>query len=331
MFITKTPLRISFFGGGTDYPAHYDQHGGAVLNTSIDQYVYITVTRLSPLFDFCIRVAYSRAELVKSVGEIVHPSVRCCLQHHRIERGIEITVTSDLPARTGLGSSSAFTVGLLHALHAFQGRLAEQRQLAEEAIHVEQKLIGERVGSQDQIAAAMGGLRRIVFRTGRNFDPEVLPVSQRRREELHRHLLMFFTGISRSAEVVLEEQSTRTRDNLPALLRMRQQVDEATALLCDERQDIRAFGELLQEAWELKKSLSSRISLDVVDRAYAQARAAGALGGKLLGAGGGGFLLIFAEPGKHAAIRQALAPLVPIPFGFEQDGTRLIYASPQRS
>jgi D-glycero-alpha-D-manno-heptose-7-phosphate kinase len=330
MFITKTPLRISFFGGGTDYPAHYEKHGGAVLNTSIDQYIYITVSRLNPLFDHCLRVSYSRTELVKAVAEIVHPSVRCCLQHLNIERGMEISVSSDLPARTGLGSSSAFTVGLLHALHAFQGRLADQRKLAEEAIFVEQKLIGERVGSQDQIATAMGGLRRIVFRPGRTFEPEILPVSHRRRDELHSHLMMFFTGISRSADAVLIEQSARTEHNLAPLARMRQQVDEATEILCDERQDLRAFGELLHQAWELKKSLSSKISLEVVDHAYADARAAGAIGGKLLGAGGGGFLLVFAPPEKHAAIRAALAPLVPIPFGLESDGTRLIYAAPSR-
>jgi len=325
MVISKTPLRISFFGGGTDYPEYYEEHGGATLCTSIDKYVYVTVSRLNPLFDHRIRVAYSKTELVREVAEIAHPCVRNALQWFGIESGIEISVTTDLPARSGLGSSSSFTVGLLHALHAFQGRLVGQEQLALEAIHLEQKVIGEKVGSQDQVAAALGGFRHLTFSRSPVFRADPLPLLPSRRNELQDHLLLFFTGITRFAEDVLDEQKKRTPFNLETLAEMREQVFNAEQLLCDERRPIEDFGRSLHAAWEKKRSLSSKVTTDAIDSAYAKALAAGALGGKLLGAGGGGFLLIFAKPADQPAVRSALSPLVEVEVAFESAGSRLIY------
>ncbi len=329
MIISKTPLRVSFFGGGTDYPAHYEEHGGEVISTSIDQYVYVTVTRLNPLFEHKIRVAYSKTELVRTVDEIQHPSVRHCLRDLGIEEGVEVSVTTDLPARTGLGSSSAFTVGLLHALSAYQGKLISQENLAREAIHVEQKLICERVGSQDQVAAALGGFRRITFGKDFVFRAEPVPLSVDRRAQLQSHLLLFFTGITRLAEQVLEEQSSKVQVNAATLSAMRAQVAEAVDILCSARRELAEFGALLHEGWQMKRGLAACISNELIDQSYAKARAQGALGGKLLGAGGGGFLLIFAPPDRHDAIRKALAPLVAVPFGFEQEGSRLVYYQPR--
>ena len=325
MVITRTPLRISFFGGGTDYPEHYRAHGGAVLSSSIDRYVYLTVASLSPLFDHTIRVAYSRTELVRSVDEIQHPSVRECLRFLGIEGGVEISVTADIPARTGLGSSSSFTVGLLHALHALRGEMASREQLAEEAIHVEQRLIRERVGSQDQVAAARGGLNRIYFSDDPEFQIDPLPISRVRRAALEARLMMVFTGISRAANDVLDEQCRRTGENREALAAMRAQVDEAARVLCDERTDLRVFGEMLDHGWRLKRGLSSMVSNDAIDRAYSVARERGAIGGKLLGAGSGGFILLFAEPEDQPRILEALPGMPKVDFALENTGSRVIY------
>jgi len=325
MVITRTPLRISFFGGGTDYPEHYRAHGGAVLSSSIDRYVYLTVASLSPLFDHTIRVAYSRTELVRSVDEIQHPSVRECLRFLGIEGGVEISVTADIPARTGLGSSSSFTVGLLHALHALRGEMASREQLAEEAIHVEQRLIRERVGSQDQVAAARGGLNRIYFSDDPEFQIDPLPISRGRRAALEARLMMVFTGISRAANDVLDEQCRRTGENREALAAMRAQVDEAARVLCDERTDLRVFGEMLDHGWRLKRGLSSMVSNDAIDRAYSVARERGAIGGKLLGAGSGGFILLFAEPEDQPRILEALPGMPKVDFALENTGSRVIY------
>ncbi len=327
MIISKTPLRISFFGGGTDYPAYYEQHGGEVLSTTINQYVYVTVRRLQPFFDYRIRVAYSKTELVKHFSEVQHPSVRHCLGHIGVEDGIEVSVTSDLPARSGLGSSSSFTVGLLHALTALQGKLISQEELAREAIFVEQKLIGEKVGCQDQVGTAVGGIRHIVFSKNDLFDARPLPVSSVRLNDLQDHLMLYFTGITRFAEDILTEQCERVNDNLKALEAMRGQVQEGCAILCDEHRDLADFGKLLGDAWNLKKSLSSKISNSLVDQAYETALKNGALGGKLLGAGGGGFLLLFVPPDAQNRVRELMLPLVEVPFRFESNGSRLIYYS----
>jgi D-glycero-alpha-D-manno-heptose-7-phosphate kinase len=325
MVITRTPLRVSFFGGGTDYPAYFKRHGGAVLSTSIDKYVYVTVSRLGCLFDHKLRVAYSKTELVKTADEIQHPSVKACLSHLGIKDGLEISVTTDLPARTGLGSSSSFTVGLLKGLHSLQGRLVENSALAAEAIHVEQNVICERVGNQDQVAAAVGGLNFITFRQDGSFLAELLPVSSARKQSLFDHIFLVYTGISRFAEDVLQEQCANVENRLAELAAIKSLAIQGRKILCDERYPISDFGALLHHAWIEKKKLSSRISTGPIEQIYNTARDAGATGGKLLGAGGGGFLLIFAEPDKHPNLRTALANYEIIDFHPDNSGSSLVY------
>ena len=327
MIVTRTPLRISFFGGGTDYPAYYETEGGEVLSTSINHYVYLTLNRLSPFFEHRIHIGYSRTERVVDVDEIEHPSARWCLKHLGVDNGVEIFVMSDLPARTGLGSSSAFTVGLLHCLHAFKNHLVTKDALAREAIHVEQNLIKERVGSQDQVTTAYGGLNHIHFDRDHTFKVEPLPVFPARQKLLESHLMLFFTCIARSANEVLEEQCANVSVNHAWLKKMREQVREGVKILCQPERNLTEFGELLHEAWMLKQRLSSRISNSFVDEAYQTARKHGAIGGKLLGAGGGGFLLLFVPPERQEEIRQSLPQLMHVPFAFENEGSRLIYFS----
>jgi D-glycero-alpha-D-manno-heptose-7-phosphate kinase len=325
MVITRTPLRVSFFGGGTDYPAYFKKHGGAVLSTSIDKYVYVSVTRLGRLFEHNFRVAYSKTELVKNACEIQHPSVRACLSHLGIEQGLEISVTSDLPARTGLGSSSSFTVGLLNGLHALSGRLIGKAALAAEAIHVEQNVIGERVGNQDQVAAALGGFNFIQFSEDGSFLAEPLPVGPERRQELFSRLFLVYTGISRFADEVLVEQCANVENRLAELATIKTLAIQAREILCDERHPISDFGALLHQAWIEKKKLSSRISTGPIEQIYNTARDAGAIGGKLLGAGGGGFLLIFTEPENQAALLTALKEYEIIDFKSENSGSTMLY------
>lgn len=325
MVITRTPLRVSFFGGGTDYPAYFRKHGGVVLSTSIDKFVYVTVTRLGRLFEHNFRVAYSKTELVKNSSEIQHPSVKACLSHLGIEQGLEISVTTDLPARTGLGSSSAFTVGLLNGLHALAGRLVGKTALAAEAIHVEQNVIGERVGNQDQVAAALGGFNFINFIEDGSFHAEPVPVDVERRQALFDRLFLVYTGISRFADEVLVEQCANVENRLAELAAIKSFATQAREILCDERQPISDFGALLHQAWTEKKKLSSRISTCSIEQIYNIAREAGATGGKLLGAGGGGFLLIFAEPEKHPALRSALSGYEIIDFNPDNSGSSVVY------
>jgi D-glycero-alpha-D-manno-heptose-7-phosphate kinase len=325
MVITRTPLRVSFFGGGTDYPAYFKKHGGVVLSTSIDKFVYVTVTRLGRLFEHNFRVAYSKTELVKNACEIQHPSVKGCLSHLGIEQGFEISVTSDLPARTGLGSSSSFTVGLLNGLHALSGRLVGKAELAAEAIHVEQNVIGERVGNQDQAAAALGGFNFIQFSQDGSFLAEPLPVGHERRQELFSRLFLVYTGISRFADEVLAEQCANVENRLAELAAIKSLAFQAREILCDERHPISDFGALLHQAWIEKKKLSSRISTGPIEQIYNTTRDAGATGGKLLGAGGGGFLLIFAEPDKQPALRAALSDYEIIDFRPDNSGSTVVY------
>lgn len=325
MVITRTPLRVSFFGGGTDYPAYFRNHGGVVLSTSIDKFVYVTVTRMGSLFDHNYRVAYSKTELVKTAAEIQHPSVKACISHLGIQGGLEISVTTDLPARTGLGSSSSFTVGLLNGIHSLHGRLVEKSALAAEAIYVEQKVIGERVGNQDQVAAAVGGLNFITFQPDGSFLAEPLPVSRARKQSLFDHIFLVYTGISRFAEDVLQEQSANVDNCLAELEKIKELAHQARKLLCDDRMPLQDFGALLHETWMHKKKLSSRISNVVVERIYETSREAGAIGGKLLGAGAGGFLLIFAKPENHVAIKSALSDFRTIEIQPDSSGSTVIY------
>lgn len=327
MIISRTPYRVSFFGGGTDYPAWYREHGGAVLAAAIARYCYLTCRWLPPFFEHKSRVVYSIIESVQRVEDIQHPAVRECLQLLGIRDGIEIHHDGDLPKMTGLGTSSSFTVGLLHALHALRGEFRSKMQLATEAIHVERDLCGDRVGSQDQVSAAFGGLNHVRFAPDDSIAVEPVPLSAERLQEFQDSLLLFFTGFSRhSSEVVAEQLENVPRKN-KELAEMAAMVDAGLRLLTDHG-DLADFGRLLHESWLLKRSLSSRVSSPEIDAMYETARKAGALGGKITGAGGGGFLLLFVERDRQPAVRQALAHLLHVPFDLDHSGSQIIFSNP---
>lgn len=331
MIISRTPVRLSFFGGGTDYPEYFERNGGAVLGTTIDKYVYISVNRLSEFFEYKVRVGYSKSELVNKVEDIVHPSVRETLKYKKIDGFLDIHIFADLPARTGLGSSSTFTVGFLNALYALEGRIVSKQQLAEEAIHIEQRLIKENVGCQDQTHAAFGGLNIVEFgRKGIDVRPVV--ISKEKYDLLDSSLLVFYTGLSRFASEIAKEQieNTRTKSKDAYLERMHRMVFEAEKIISDENPGdmVRVLGELLHEGWMLKKQLSSKITNDFIDDLYARARSAGAYGGKLAGAGGGGFLFMFVPDERKGAVRKALDGLLEVTFRFEAEGSKIIYLTP---
>ena len=324
MIISRTPFRISFFGGGTDYPVWYRAHGGAVLSTTINKYCHITARYLPPFFEHRSRIVWSRIEQVRTVDDIQHPSVRACLKLLNVTQGVEVHHDGDLPARTGLGSSSSFTVGLLHALYGLQGVMPGRMRLAREAIHVEQELLQEHVGSQDQVIAAFGGLNRISFTGQDAFEVSPVIVSESRLAALQDHLMLYFTGLSRTASDVAAEQIRATERKHAELRRMYEMVDEAIALL-QGTDDLAAFGRLLDEAWRLKRGLTDKISTTQIDEMYEAARRAGAIGGKLLGAGGGGFLLLCARPEDQPRVQEALDGLLQVPFRFERAGSRIIF------
>jgi len=328
MIITRTPFRVSFFGGGSDYPAWYKRHGGLVLSTSIDKYCYVICRYLPPFFDYNYRIRYTKREETKTIDEIQHPSVRECLKFLDFyQKGVEIQHNSDLPAMSGLGSSSAFSVGLLHSLYALKGKMIPKRQLAAEAIFVEQEKIKECVGSQDQVAAAFGGLNKIIFNERQEFEVTPVIVSEGKLEALQKHLMLFFTGFPRYASVLAAEQIKAMGSNEKQLFGMVQLADAAVDMLCSDNDNIEHFGELLHDSWLLKRSLTAQITNSVIDQAYDAAISAGALGGKLLGAGGGGFMLFFARPELHGKIREALSNLLYVPFHFEQLGSQIIFYS----
>jgi D-glycero-alpha-D-manno-heptose-7-phosphate kinase len=323
MIISRTPFRVSFFGGGTDYPEFYQEHGGAVLATTIDKFCYISVHALSPFFKHRFRASYARTETVQCPAEFQHPLIRETLALLNVTRGVEISHVSDLPGRTGMGTSSSFTVGLLHSLHAFLGQRVTAEDLAREAIHVERERVGDSGGHQDQYAAAYGGFMRIDFAGPRRITVKRIPVTESRIAEIERHLLLFYLGVERSAEEILSEQRRRTKQNVPHLLRMRGMVDTAEELVVGG--DLGAFGDLLHESWQLKKGLSTGISNAGIDEAYAAARAAGVRGGKMLGAGGRGFLLLWDDPERHAAVRERLTALQEVPFCFGNEGSQIVF------
>jgi D-glycero-alpha-D-manno-heptose-7-phosphate kinase len=328
MIITRTPFRISFFGGGTDYPAWYRNHGGAVLATTIDKYCYITARRLPPFFEHKHRIVYSKIERVQSNSEIEHPAVRALLTWANIEEGLEIHHDGDLPARAGLGSSSAFTVGLAHALHSLNGRMVSQEQLAKEAIHIEQNIIGESVGSQDQISAAYGGLNRIDFHRDDSFSVSPLVITPTRCTELRDHLMLCFTGLSRTADLIAKSTIEKMAEREAAYKKVRSLVDEAVEVLTNRRIKIDEFGELLDMSWQQKRTFSDSVTSPLIDSIYEVALRSGAIGGKLLGAGGGGFMLLFAKPEKHAAIRESLKNLVHVSFNFDNLGSKVVLYQP---
>jgi len=328
MIISRTPFRISFFGGGTDYPAWYRDNGGAVLSTSIDKYCYISCRRLPPFFEYRHRIVYSKTEHCNSIDDILHPAVREVFRFIGVNEGLEIHHDGDLPARAGLGSSSTFTVGLLHALYALQGRIVSKEQLAREAIHVEQDLIREDVGSQDQIAAAFGGLNRISFMRENEFSVDRLTLNREKKDLLQRHLLLLFTGFARSAPEIAHEVITMIRNRHGELNALRGMVDAAIGILNRSGDDITDFGRLLHESWSIKRSLTARITTPHIDEIYESAQQAGAIGGKLLGAGGGGFMLLFARPEHHQRIRERLKQLLFVPFQFENMGSQIVVYQP---
>lgn len=331
MIITRTPLRISFFGGGTDYPAWFREHGGSVLATTIDKCCYISCRRLPPFFEYHSRISYSRVENVISNNAIEHPSVRGCLEFLAMDEGVEIHHIADLPARAGLGTSSAFTVGLLHALNALNGRICSKQSLAKDAIFVEQEVLQEVVGVQDQISAAYGGFNRIDFVQDGSFHVNRLPILQSRLDELEGHLALYFTGFSRTASEIAKEQVSATPNRGQELQTMYAMVSEAEAILASPHRPIDEFGQLLQESWKLKRSLTTKISNARIDEIYDAGLSAGAIGGKLLGAGGGGFMLFFVPPEKQKALRERLKDLLCIPFRFSSRGSEVVVYEPEQT
>jgi D-glycero-alpha-D-manno-heptose-7-phosphate kinase len=328
MIITRTPFRVSFFGGGTDYPAWYQQHGGVVLATTIDKYCYISCRYLPPFFEHKHRIVYSRIENVRSIEDIEHPAVRAVLGWAGCEQGLEIHHDGDLPARSGLGSSSSFTVGLVHALTALSGRYIAKEELARNAIYIEQKIIHENVGSQDQISAAFGGFNRIEFNHDDSFQVSPIVLSKERLAELQNHLMLCFTGVSRIASEVAKSTIQNIKVREAELMRMKEMVEEGIRVLQSTDAPIAEFGRLLNEGWLYKRSLSAQVSTPEIDAMYEAAIGAGATGGKILGAGGGGFLLLFVPLQHQARVREQLKHLVHVPFRFETSGSRVVLYSP---
>jgi len=326
MIISRTPFRVSFFGGGTDYPQWFNHERGAVLATTIDKYCYISCRYLPPFFEHKSRIIYSKMEHVQDVEDIDHPAVREVLKFLRITQGVEIHHDGDLPARTGLGSSSSFTVGLLNALYALKGVMPTKERLAQEAITIEQERCQENVGCQDQALAAHGGFNFIEFGGHNHLRIRKVTIALERIKLLEDHLMMFFTGFSRTASEIARHQIQNIPKKKKELKAMHQMAVEAVDILNGNQ--LVEFGRLLHEAWRLKRSLSQKISNPHIDELYQKARRAGAVGGKLLGAGGGGFILLFAKPERQLKIRQALKGLLEIPFRFESLGTQIIFYQP---
>ena len=326
MIITQTPFRMSFFGGGTDFPGFYKEHGGAVISTTFDKYCYVNVRHLPRFFDYATELSYSKIERVKHVDEIQHPAVREAMKYLDMEE-LRLTYEADLPARSGLGTSSSFAVGMLNAFYALKGKYADKRKLADDAIYLERVLCNESGGVQDQIAAAFGGLNRINFNAD-GYEVNPIIISPERKRQLNKNLMLFFTGFSRfSSDIQVGTQKAMV-DKKAQLLEMLSLVDDAEKVLTT-RCDLNEFGRLLDYTWKLKRGISSGISTDSIDGLYAKGMAAGALGGKLLGAGGGGFLLFYVEEDKQVNVKKAMEELLYVPFQFENGGTRVIHYTPE--
>ncbi len=320
MIISRTPFRISFVGGGTDLPAFYEREEGAVLSTAIDKYMFITVNKR---FDDSIRLSYRKTEIVDTLNEIAHPIMRACLEYTGIHKGIEITSMADIPSGTGMGSSSSFTVGLLHALWAYKGRFVSNEELARQACEIEIDLLKEPIGRQDQYAAAYGGLNQIRFRRDHEVLVDPVIITRETRKALEANLMMFYTGSTRRASEILQDQKRETVNRMELLCRMRDQVGRLRKTLIDAR-ELSRFGSFLHEGWECKRQLAGGITNPEIDGYYSTARDAGAIGGKVLGAGGGGFLLFYVEAQNQRKVRDAL-PLRQVDFRFESQGSKIIY------
>ena len=327
MIISRTPFRISFLGGGTDYPNWYKEHGGCVISTTINKYSFVTVRYLPPFFDYKYRIRYFAHEETQTLNEIKHPSVRECAKYLQIKKGFEIVHNADLPAQSGLGSSSTFTVGLLNALYSLKNCMPTKKELVLDAIHVEQNLIGEYVGSQDQTAAAFGGLNKISFNSINDIEVDPIILPSERRYALQENLMLFFTGFSRNASDLAKVQIEATCNNENKLNTIVEICNEGLSVLIDTKQPIDNFGKLLGEQWKVKRELTDKISNNEIDSIYEAGLSAGALGGKLLGAGGGGFILFYVKKNKQYKVRSALKRLLYIPFSFEFTGSKIIYYS----
>lgn len=318
---------MSFFGGGTDMPEFFNEHSGAVISTTFDKYCYVNVRHMPPFHPYISELVHNRFERVNDIGEIEHPLIRECMRLHDIHE-IRLTYEGDLPARTGLGTSSTFAVGMLNAFCALKGKMMSKRQLAQEAIKVERDILKEHGGWQDQVAAAYGGLNRIDFKDG-DFSVHPIIVSPERRKELDSNLLLFYTGIQRFSSEIQADTFAKPVDKTQQLLDMLALVDEAERILTDKNTSLDEFGRLLDTTWKLKRGTGSKISNGGIDKLYETAIKAGALGGKLLGAGGGGFLLFYCEKEKQERLIKALDKLMIVPFCFENDGAQVLYYSPQ--
>ena len=327
MIITQTPFRMSFCGGGTDFSGFYNEHGGAVISTTFDKYCYVTVRHLPPFFDYKTHVTYSREEKINNLSEMQHPAIRNAMEWLDMH-DIRLTYESDLPARSGLGTSSSFAVGMLSAFYALKGQYADKRKLADDAIYLERTLCKEAGGIQDQIAASFGGMNRINFSAdGYTVHPVI--INPERKKLLNEHLMLFFTGFSRFSSDIQKGTEKSMKDKTQQLLEMYKLVDDAEKILTDKNTSLDEFGKLLDYTWQLKRGISSGISTDSIDEQYERAKKAGALGGKLLGAGGGGFLLFYVPKEKQADVKKALAGQMYVPFSFENDGTKVIHYSPE--
>ena len=318
---------MSFFGGGTDMPAFFNEHGGAVLSTTFDKYCYVTVRHLPPFFDYTSELVYSRIEQVDSIEKIEHPLVRNCIKFLDMHE-LRVNYESDLPARTGLGTSSSFAVGLLNAFYALKGKHASKKQLADEAIYVERELCKESGGWQDQIAAAFGGFNRIDFKDN-GYKVSPINISPGRKQRLNENLLLFFTGFSRFSSEIQKSTEAAIKDKTAQLKEMLGLVDEAQEVLVNDKSDLDDFGRLLDTTWRLKRQTGAKISTGSIDELYEKGIKAGALGGKLLGAGGGGFLVFYVQPEKRQAVLAAMRDLLHVPFAFENGGTQVLYYAPE--
>lgn len=327
MIITKTPFRMSFFGGGTDMPEFFNEYGGAVISTTFDKFCYVNVRHMPPFHPYISELVHNRFERVNDVNEIEHPLIRECMRLHDIHE-IRLTYEGDLPARTGLGTSSTFAVGMLNAFCALKGKMMSKRQLAQEAIHVERDILQEHGGWQDQVAAAYGGLNRINFKDG-DFSVHPIVISPERKKELDENLLLFYTGIQRFSSEIQADTFAKPVDKTQLLKDILALVDEAEGILCDKNASLNEFGKLLDTTWNLKRGTGAKVSNGSIDELYNRAIKAGALGGKLLGAGGGGFLLFYCEKEKQDELKKAMEQLMIVPFSFENEGAQVIYYNPQ--
>lgn len=327
MIITKTPFRMSFFGGGTDLPEVFNEMGGAVLSTTFDKYCYVTVRHLPPFFDYTTELVYSKIEQLDDLANMEHPLVRNAM-HYLDMHELRINYESDLPARTGLGTSSSFAVGLLNAFYALKGKYVSKKKLADDAIYVERDLCKEKGGWQDQIAASFGGFNRINFASN-GYEVQKVIISPEKKKALNSNLLLFFTGLKRYSSEIQASTEATISDKKAQLKNMLALVDEAQNVLTDKDRSLDDFGRLLDETWKLKRQTGAKISNGSIDELYDKAIKAGALGGKLLGAGGGGFLLFYVQPERKAQVMEAMKELLYVPFEFENGGTRVIYYTPE--